>query len=149
MVVSAEEARTQIEQVKKLECAVVTPEGEQVSWQDVDDPKEPRTLFQFIEADREKRAENLMADRPPFAVVTVQDRRAVRLQFYEGHDALSKSYDLRSKELQGEDLGDFLESDPQAYDPAAFVAENYPDLVEKLGGEEAARQILGALHRDT
>jgi hypothetical protein len=114
--------RRQIEEVKRLECALEA-DGERLTWEVFDNPAEPRSLFRAIEADRKRRIDErtLMADRPLFAVVTAWGRRAVRLEFYEGHDALELVYDLRAPELAGLELPAFLESDLNAYDPIAFL----------------------------
>lgn len=116
------EMEGQIARVRGFECALVD-EGEALTWEDFDNPEEPRTLFQAIANDREKRIDRgiLMADRPPFAVVTVHGDRAVRLEYYEGHDALTMIYDVRAPELQGKPLPGYMETDPHAYDPAAFL----------------------------
>jgi len=127
-VVDSTETQRQIDAVKVLPCALVTPENkEPMTWVDVDDPDEPRTLFQFILGDRRKRVDRhtLMADRPPFAVVTEHEGRAVRLEMYEGHDFLVATYDLRAPELVGKTLPMYMASDPQAYDPAEFMAEHF------------------------
>jgi len=81
-----------------------------------------------------------MADRPAFAVATVANDAVVRLEFYEGHDALECTYDLRSAALQGKDLPRWLERDPLAYDPVAF-------LKEFLGlPEDFPRPLRDAIH---
>ncbi len=126
--VDSAETQRQIDAVKALICALVTPESrEAVSWPDLDDPAEPRTLFQFILGDRRLRIDQnrLMADRPPFAVVTEHAGRAVRMEMYEGHDFLECTYDLRAPELVGLALPKYMESDPNAYDPAKFLHEMF------------------------
>lgn len=67
-------------------------------------------MFQSIRRDRELRVdkETLMADRPGFALITAMDNKAVRLEYYEGHDALSLVYDVKAKELQGKKLPNFM-----------------------------------------
>jgi hypothetical protein len=119
-----------------------TQKGEKVTWDDVDNPNEPRTLFQSILKDREMRVDKktLMADRPSFCVITAADGKAIRLEFYEGHDALSLIYDIRSKELQGKRLPNFMDEDPQAYDPARFLRENFGIP------EELSKPILDKVH---
>lgn len=82
-----------------------------------------------------------MADRPDFCVITAMDNKAVRLEFYEGHDALELVYDLRAKELHGKDLPKFMENDPQAYDPAAFLKEAFGLP------EEFTKPLLEELHK--
>lgn len=105
-VVDSSTTRNQIEAVKELECRIQQEDGSKVSWDDLDDPDEPRTLFQALLADRRRRVDEdtLMANRPPFCVVTEDDGAAIRLEYYEGHDALSMTYDVRAPDLEGEDL---------------------------------------------
>jgi len=141
--VSSMETKKQIEQVKRLECALESEEGEALTWTTFDDPNEPRSLFQAILQDRKERVDQgvLMADRPCFAVVTAYGHRAIRLEYYEGHDELSLVYDIRAKELRGKELPKWLERDPYAYDPAAF-------LEEVLGiPKEASKPVLDAVHK--
>jgi len=141
--VASKETITQIEKVRALECTLETETGEKITWDDVDDPNESRTLFQCILGDRKRRVDQktFMADRPSFCVVTSMDGKAVRLEFYEGHDALSLTYDLRSKELQGKKLQDSMDHDPQAYDPAKFLKETFGM------SEEITRPMLEELHK--
>jgi len=55
-------------------------------------------------------------------------------------DALSLVYDIRAKELEGKELPKWLESDPYAYDPAAF-------LEAMLGiPKEVSKPILDITH---
>jgi hypothetical protein len=147
--VDSKTTRAQIDEVRKLECALAMPSGKAITWDDVDDPEEPRSLLQSIFADRRYRVDvgELMADRPSFAVITAIGNKAVRLEFYEGHDALELVYDLRSPELLGKELPKFMESDPQAYDPVAFLAEHFADIVKYFGGNESVREMLDELHK--
>ena len=89
-----------------------------------------------------------MADRPAFAVISVMGKRAVRLEYYEGHDALSLRYDVRSPELAGKDLPAFMGGDTDAYDPVAFLQKHfglYPEITKPLldelhrGGDESTQ----------
>ena len=141
-VVDSQKTQKQIDRVKMLEC-ILQSDSEKLTWDAFDNPEEPRTLFQAILNDRKRRVDNktLMADRPNFCVVTAVAGRAVRLEYYEGHDALSKVYDVRSEELEDKSLPDYLTSDPNAYDPAAFL--------EKLLGipKEISKPILDAIHK--
>jgi len=123
-VVSSEETKKSIDEISKLECALEA-EGQQLNWKVFNNPDEPRTIFQTILGDRKIRVDQhtAMADRPPMAVVSVVNNKAVRLEFYEGHDALALSFDLRSKELSGKDLPRWMEVDPQAYNPYKFLKE--------------------------
>lgn len=141
--VTSIETRKQIEAVKKLKCDLVI-EGENPTWNAFDDPKESRTLFQSIEGDRKMRVDEktFMADRPSFAVVTEHEGKAVRLEYYEGHDALSLVYDVRSQELEGKELPNFMESDPNAYDPIAFLKDVFGMP------EDFTRPIIDEIHKD-
>lgn len=135
----------QIAEVQALECALVDPETrESLTWQALNDETEIRTLFQSILADRTARIDNhvLMADRPAFCVVTAIDGRAVRLEYYEGHNEFSLVYDVRAAELAGKNIPPWMDHDPQAYDPAAF-------LEQALGIPwELSEPILKILHED-
>ena len=104
--------------------------NEKITWDVFDNPNEPRTLFRAILSDRKTRVDQktFIADRPSFCVVSVAGNRVVRLEYYEGHDALDLVYDIRSKELTGEDLPKFLDSDPQGYDPVKFLKILFPEL---------------------
>ena len=143
--VNSEITKNQIKQVQQLECALIDPDsGGLLSWKDFNDENEPKTLFQAILKDRELRIDNhtLMADRHSFCIITANENKVVRLEYYEGHDALKLVYDIRSKELQGKELPIFLENDPNAYDPASFLAETFGIP------EEVSKPILKKLHEE-
>ncbi len=133
-VVDSIETAKQIEAVKKLSCSL-QDDGNILTWNDFDNPEETRTLFQSILGDRKMRVDEktFMADRPAFCVITEHEGSAVRLEYYEGHDALSLVYDIRAKELEGKDLPKWMESDPQAYDPVKFLKEAFgmPEALTK------------------
>jgi hypothetical protein len=144
-VVNSAQTRRQIDQLKACRCALVSPDGrEPVSWFDLDNPDEPRTLLQCILGDRRIRVDQqtFMADRPPIAVATVLDGVCVRFEFYEGHDALSKTFDLRSSEWRDKELADWMDHDPQAYDPLEFL---------KSAGisDNWVKPLLDAVHQET
>jgi hypothetical protein len=122
-VVDSKETMMQIEEVKALQCDLVTDDGEPLTWDMFDNPDEPATLFPFIAGDRQIRVDQktAMADRPPFAVITEHDGRCIRLEFYQGHDALELVHDVRSKDLQGADLPKWMEIDPHAHDPHEYL----------------------------
>jgi|CZCB01.1.fsa_nt_gi hypothetical protein len=153
--ISSEVTKKQIEEVKKLTCALAH-KGQPLDWDSFDNPDEPRTLFQAIMHDRKQRVDegHLMADRPNFAVVTAYQGRAVRLEYYEGHDALQLVYDIRAPELQGKDLPKYMEADPCAYDPVDFLEQCFgipPELsqplleaVHKMENEDATNQTQGS-----
>lgn len=106
--VDSKTTQAQIEEVRRLNCKLVGENDEALNWDIFDNPDKPQTLFQAILIDRKLRIDerNYMADRPNFAVVTADGNNAVRLEYYEGHDYLSKVYDIRSKELKGQKLND-------------------------------------------
>lgn len=83
----------------------------------------------------------LMADRPCFAVITAKNGKAVRLEFYEGHDSLELVYDIRSPEFYNKELQPYMEKDEYAYDPSAFL--------EELFGipKDISKPILEILHK--
>jgi len=125
-VCSYKETRQQIEELKKYESLLVDEDdGDKITWGYLDDVSQPLSLFQAISLDRKRREGTLMADRPLFVVCTLVDSKVVRLEFYEGHDELKQVYDVRSKKLYGKDLPKYLDSDPQAYDPAKFLEETF------------------------
>ena len=142
-VVDSKKTLEQIKEVEALECALEN-EDEKISWKDLDDPDEPRTIFQSILWDRKRRVDEhtMMADRPSFAVVTAMGGKAVRLEYYEGHDALQLEFDLRSKELQGRKLPNFMAEDGQAYDPAKFLEEYFGIL------ESVSKPIIDEAHKE-
>jgi len=123
----SEITRKQIDQVRQLTCDLELSDGTKLSWDTFNDPDESRSLFQSIIRDRELRVDKkiLMADRPKFAVVTAFGNRAVRLEFYEGHDALTCTHDLRAKELHKSCMPVFMDSDPYAYDPVKFLKDEF------------------------
>jgi len=63
-------------------------------------------LLDYIRLDREMRCNNKtpMADRPPVAVVTIENDSIVRLEFYKGHNVLTKQVDLRSRSLSEQNI---------------------------------------------
>lgn len=140
-VVDSATTQKQIAEVEALEC-VMENEGQALKWKDFDDTEQPRTIFQSILRDRKRRVDEhtLMADRPAFAVITAMEGKAVRLEYWEGHNALQLVFDLRSRELQGKELPNFLDEDPHAYDPAKF-------LKDLMGiPEDVSKPILEAVH---
>ena len=141
-VINSEKTQKQIDEVKKLKCNLQN-EGEALTWKAFDDPEESRTLFQSILRDRKIRVDEktLMADRPAFCVITEHEGEAVRLEYYEGHDALKQVYDIRAKELEGKELPNFMESDPQAYDPAKFLKDFFGM------SEDFTRPIIEEIHK--
>lgn len=119
----SDETQRQIDRLKTY-ALDLQHEGEPISWGELDNIEEPRTIMQAVLTDRRRRidSQTIMADRPPFALATVAAGRIVRLEYYEGHDALACIFDLRSAELADKDLPKYLGSDPQAYDPMLYLA---------------------------
>ena len=119
--VGAKKTREQIEYVKSFECNLY--HKKELDWEQFDDPSESNTLFQAIEKDRAIRIDKktFMANRPLFAVITIIDGKAARLEFYEGHDALELACDIRSKELADKELEPFMAKDGLAYNPVEFL----------------------------
>ena len=120
--------QTQINAVTALDCALVDPVSglppDDLRW--ANDPSESGTIFQLILWDRRVRIDQhgSTEDAPPFAVLTELDGVVVRLEFYEGHDPLECTYDLRSAgRLRGKNLRRWTERDPHTDDPVAFLVE--------------------------
>jgi hypothetical protein len=113
---SASETREQIDKIKALDCGLQVG-GRSLNWHLFDNPRDPRALFQRILKDREMRVDwkAPLPNRPPFCVVTVMDDKAVRLEFYEGSAQLKLEYDIRSEELEGTGLPNYMKEDrPEA-----------------------------------
>ena len=145
---SSMDTKKQIKNMKNFELDL-SEENKKVTWNDIDNPEEPRTILQAIIKDRELRVDKrkLMADRPPFAVFTTQWNRIIRLEFYEGHDALKKVYDIRNEHFQKINMSDYLEKDPQAYDPVEFLYKTFglrkeftEPLLKKIHQEEEKKK---------
>ena len=134
-VVSSQETEKQIAEAEKLECGLAW-EGRPLKWQYFSDPNGPHNIFPVILKDRKRRVEEntFMVNRPPIAIVTARGNQAIRLEFYEGHNKLALALDLRSKELQGQELPLWLTTDPWAYDPANFLRESFKDKEKANGG---------------
>lgn len=88
---SGQETGLQIKALKGFEISI--PD---LSWKDIYNPEEERTILRFIEEDRTVRYKHLMADRPPTAVVWIKGTQIHRIEFYQGHDVLKKAHDVRS-----------------------------------------------------
>lgn len=95
----------QIEELKGYELDLWHGE-EQVAWNNLYNEEDRLTILTAIVDDRQMRVDSktLMANRPMFAVVTIENNKIIRLEFYEGHDTLELAYDIRSKELQKQQL---------------------------------------------
>jgi hypothetical protein len=104
--------RAQADAVVSLPCTLVY-EGELLPWTTFDDPDEPNTIFQSIVRDRYRRVdENFpMVNKPPFAVVTVERGRAVRLEYYAGYKHLVLIFDIRSYDWHDKNIPPFIKGD--------------------------------------
>lgn len=134
--VDSQTTRSQIEAVKELECAL-TYEGDLLDWEVLDDPDEKNMIFRTVERDRKRRVDEQksMPDRAAFAVIYAIENVAVRMEFYEGSDELEQLYDARCEELEGKDLANFQDYDPQAHDGASVFGEAFglpPDLAQSI-----------------
>lgn len=86
----------QIDTLVALPSALVSDGGKAIPWKALNDPAKPRSLLQFVLSDRRRRVDEhaFVTDRPAIAVATVVHGAVVRFEFYQGHDALSKTHDL-------------------------------------------------------
>lgn len=100
--VDSKTTQTQITEILALECTLY--DKKPLTWGELDH------LLQGIAHDRRLRTDQhtYMADRPAFAAVSVAGSKVVRLEFYGGHDEFKLIFDLRSTELQGKKLPNFL-----------------------------------------
>lgn len=140
--VNSETVLKQIEEIKKYELNIFDIDGNKITWADLDN-EDNRSLFKNIFLDREERIDNntAMADRPPFVVCTIEENKIIRLEFYEGHDALELVYDLRRKEDQGKELKPYMEEDENAYNPVEFLGS--------LGIDKGlAKKVVSMIHED-
>lgn len=69
-------------------------------------------IFNYLIADRMMRSDrDIKLDRrPPIAIITIEDKKIKRLEWYEGDRALKLVYDIRSKELMDLKLESHLTS---------------------------------------
>lgn len=97
--VSSRETREQIERVRGLEC-LLENDGKRMTWDDLDNNK---ALFQKIINDKRIRVDmnNILNTRPNCCVISVIDKKAVRLEYYEGNFVLNLVHDYRAKDLEG------------------------------------------------
>ncbi|MFW6015918.1 MAG: hypothetical protein ACOCRK_05735 [bacterium] len=103
---SSKETIEQIKNIFKYDLNLYYNE-EKIKWSDLyqENSKEPIVLNSIIQ-DRKNRVDNnvFMADRPKFAIFTVENNKIIRFEFFEGHNILKQTYDIRSKELQQKNL---------------------------------------------
>jgi len=119
----------QIKIVKRFECSFTTEAWQKIDWNTFDNPICERSLFQSILRDRKRRVDEkiAMADRMPFAVITVKklDEKVIRVEFYEGHDELKLTYDFRDVWYKSIDMPNFMNKDVMKYNPSMFLYRNY------------------------
>lgn len=143
---SSIDTQKQIDDILKCKIDLVC-NGKKIAWEDFYDKTntEKRALFNAILEDRKMRVDKktAMANRPLFAVCTLIDNICKRVEYYEGHDKLEKTYDFRSAELENEKLEDYLTEDEYAYDPINFLKQN--GLIDK-DNEDFTKNILEILH---
>jgi hypothetical protein len=100
--VGSERTRAQIAAAKRLRCDLVVPGAGRLRWRDFDDPDDPESIFQRILRDRLGReaVDGAVRVEPgplPCAVLTVEGRRVVRLEFLE-------RIEFRAPDLEGRPL---------------------------------------------
>ncbi len=124
-VVGSQETISQIDKVRTLECALESKQGIKITWDHLYNAN-PQCIFREILRDRESRVDqmSLTENKPPFCVITAVDGRAVRLEFYEGHEAFRLVYDLRANELQSKNLPKFIDQQPLPYDQRWEVTQS-------------------------
>ncbi len=140
----AADQETTLEQIRDLvdnyALMVVIPDGNRLKWQDLFKCGDVFTPFGQILVDRIRRfgEGQYMANRPPFCAVGVVDgEKIVRIEMYDGHDALDLVLDLRSPALVGKDLPRSFSHDPFAYDASAEEGRADSEL-RALGAPEDA-----------
>jgi len=143
---TSHETQEQINNLIQYEIDIYENE-EKVLWSDVYDKtnEKERVLFNSILADRKIRVDQKipLADRPKFAICTIINDVCERIEFYEGHDRLEKTFDLRSKRLAKMNLEDFLTEDEYGYEPIKFLKQQ--NLINKEN-ESLFRNMLEILH---
>jgi len=108
--VTSKRTQEQIARIESLKCALQTENGKTLTWLDLNDPAKPKTMFQSILADRTMEIDQrrCMVDRLAFCVAIVESEEVVRLEYYEGDEECVLLHDLRSKELRGKILANYL-----------------------------------------
>lgn len=96
----SETTREQIESILTLDLRVRDdPDQEFPSWDAVyrDEFEGDTPILNHIIEDREMRVDDgeVMMNRPPFAIATIEGDAVVRLEYYTGHNVLEPSFDLR------------------------------------------------------
>lgn len=119
--VNSQRTLEQIKRVKALQCLLENERGDRVTWDVFLDPVE-HAFFRKIIEDRQIRANgtHCLDTRPNCCVITAVDDEAVRLEYYEGTEKLTLVRDLRSTELRGTLLPNFMDEDMVAKKPPYF-----------------------------
>lgn len=141
-VLDSARTRTQVEAVVRLPSALADADGP-VAWEAC------REMLEHVVRDRTMRVDQntLMADRPPGVVITVRAGRAIRLEYYAGHDSLALVHDIRAPELQGQKLQRFLARDDE-YSPEAYLAEAMPRMAAMRRAGMSTFDAVRALLRE-
>jgi hypothetical protein len=124
-VVNSSVTKLQISEVFLKFCDLVDPDTKKkLSWNDFYND-DGRSLFKNILNDRKLRVDSnkFMADRPNFCVLTEFKNKIIRLEYYEGHDKLKLVYDIRCHELINKKMYNFMDEDPNGYNPGEFLEQ--------------------------
>ena len=125
----AEDCATTQNQTKGAVSEVAQTESERVGlpqyWRLAKDPREVRAIFRFILADRRVRVQRprLMVVRPPSSGSAQCDGAEARVEFFEGHDEIERSDQIRSPAQPADESPNWMEPNEQTYDSAEFLAE--------------------------
>ncbi len=125
----AEDCATTQNQTKGAVPEVAQTESERVGlpqyWRLAKDPREVRAIFRFILADRRVRVERprLLLVRPPSSGSAQRDGAEAREEFFEGHDEIERSDQIRSPAQPADESPKWMEPNEQTDDPAEFLAE--------------------------
>jgi hypothetical protein len=95
-IVSSSTVKKHVRTLQEKYALDIHYKGQKVTWEQINDPENIRTIFQHIIEDRRLRNDHniALADRPPFVILWEHKKRIVRLEYYEGHDALQLVYDI-------------------------------------------------------
>lgn len=126
-VINSKETIKQILALKKYKLNISDENGNNLSWDDLDNSKHKESLFCNIVRDRRMRVDkgNIMADRPPYCVAYTDENEVVRIEYYEGHDELIQIYDIRRNDLYGEILESDMKKDAQRFDISKNLVEYF------------------------
>lgn len=96
--------KDEIRKIEKFEVNLHTRQGDIITWKHINDYKNSSTIFQTILKDREMRIDKgfPMKDKPRYAVITFENRKVIRFEYYEGKEKLRLKYDIRRLDLYNE-----------------------------------------------